>query len=180
MTNKLKTVGAFVVVFLLAFIAWNMRHMSAPVATLFGANECASGQTCLPSLELTGPNGGVTNALQIDSGATTFAGSLAIGSTGSALTLVKKGTCTILANSSIAATSTANADCAFTGVLSGDVVMAHLAASTTLASQYVIKGYNASTTAGFVTFSILNLTGGAAVPGATVGFGSSTEVEIFR
>lgn len=108
------------------------------------------------------------------------AGALTIGSTGSALSVVSKGTCSILANASVAATTTANFDCAYTGVQSGDIVMAHLTASSTLASQYVLKGVVASSTSGWITFSILNLTGGSAVPAATNGFGSSTEVIIFR
>lgn len=173
MTNA-KKIGAFVVVALLAIVAWNVLHLDAPETSLFGANECATGQTCLPSLELTGPNSGVTNALQVD------AGTFQLSSSGSALTLIKKGTCSILANASVGATSTANFDCSFTGVKSGDTVMAHLTASSTLASQYVIKGYVASTTDGWITFSILNLTGGAATPAATNGFGSSTEISILR
>lgn len=96
------------------------------------------------------------------------------------LALVKAGTCTILADASVAATSTKNFDCAFTGARSGDIVVAALQASSTLASQYVIKGVTASSTADYLTFSILNLTGGAAVPAATNGFGSSTQVELFR
>lgn len=96
------------------------------------------------------------------------------------LSLVKAGTCSILANASVAATSTANFDCAFTGVRSGDVVVVTQVSSSTVASQYVIKGANASSTADFITFSVLNLTGAAATPAATNGFGSSTQVLIFR
>lgn len=91
---------------------------------------------------------------------------------------ILSGTCTILANTSIAATSTANFDCAITGVTPGDIVTVASQASSTLASQFVIKGVTASSTAGFVTFSMLNLTGAAAVPAATVGVGSSTQYQI--
>lgn len=107
-------------------------------------------------------------------------GTMTIGTSGSALSVVAKGTCTILANASVAATSTKNFDCAFSGVRAGDTVMAHLSASSTLASQYVLKGYVASSTNDYITFSILNLTGAAAVPAATNGFGSSTEIIILR
>lgn len=107
-------------------------------------------------------------------------GNVRIGTTGTALSVVAKGTCTILADASVAATSTKNFDCAFSGVKAGDTVMAHLSASSTLASQYVIKGYVASSTDGYITFSILNLTGAAAIPAATNGFGSSTQIVILR
>lgn len=107
-------------------------------------------------------------------------GTMTIGTSGSALSVVAKGTCSILANASVAATSTKNFDCAFSGVRAGDIVMAHLSASSTLASQYVVKGYVASSTDGYITFSVLNLTGAAAIPAATNGFGSSTEIVILR
>lgn len=100
---------------------------------------------------------------------------------GSNIQFIKFGTCTIKADTSITATTTGAAECAFTGVKTGDTVFVTLNASTTLASQYVIKGAVASTTAdGFIRFSILNLTGGSAVPAATAGFGSSTAVLILR
>lgn len=109
-----------------------------------------------------------------------FNGGARIGEFGTAFAHVKTGTCSILANASVSATSTKNFDCAFDGVKAGDKVFVHQVASSTLASQYVIKGYVASSTDGYITFSILNLTGGAAVPAATNGFGSSTEVSVFR
>lgn len=99
---------------------------------------------------------------------------------GSSITGLFKGTCTLLSDASVAATSTKNFDCAVTGVQSGDIVEAQLTASSTIASQYVIKGAVASSTSGWVTISLLNLTGAAAVPSATFGFGSSTNIQIFR
>lgn len=102
------------------------------------------------------------------------------GTAGTNYKLIKNGTCTILADVSVAATSTKNFDCAFTGVQSGDLVFAHLAATSSLASQYEIKGVTASTTNGWITFSLLNLTGTSATPSNTVGVGSSTVVQIFR
>lgn len=99
---------------------------------------------------------------------------------GSSIAAIFKGTCTLLADSSVTATSTKNFDCAIPNVQPGDIVQAQLNASTTPASQYVIKGVMASTTPGFITISLLNLTGTSAVPSATNGFGSSTDYEIFR
>lgn len=96
------------------------------------------------------------------------------------LTLIKMGTCTLLANASITASTTKGADCAVTGARPGDIVNMQLAASTTLASQYVIKSAHASTTNDFITAELLNLTGGTAVPTATNGFGSSTVYQIWR
>lgn len=100
--------------------------------------------------------------------------------TGSTLSFVSKGTCFLIANTSITASTTQNVDCAYTGVVAGDTVIASLQASSTNASNYIIRGVQASTTAGFITFSLLNQTGTSAVPAATNGMGSSTSVTIFR
>jgi len=108
---------------------------------------------------------------------------LVVGSSASAtnLSLVKTGTCSLIAVSSIAATSTGYAYCTgLTGVQSGDIVDITLTASTSLASQYVVKGVSASSTAGAIDVSLLNLTGAAATPAATNGFGSSTEYKVYR
>lgn len=105
---------------------------------------------------------------------------LYVGSSGTTLTGIFTGTCSILANASVAATSTSNFDCVAADAVSGDKVFVAQLASSTLASQYVIKGVRASTTSGFITFSILNLTGTSAVPAATNGFGSSTAYFIVR
>lgn len=120
------------------------------------------------------------NGLAVGSTASVTQNKLTVGNAGTAIGNLVFGTCTILANASVAATSTSNFDCAFTGAVSGDKVVASLAASSTLASQYVIKGVSASSTSDFITFSILNLTGGAAVPAATNGFGSSTQIILVR
>jgi hypothetical protein len=105
-------------------------------------------------------------------------------SNGTAYKLIKSGTCTLRADFSIAATSTRNVSCTgitgYTGA-AGDVVRLQLAASTTLASQYLVKSASASTTAsGSIEAALVNLTGGAAVPAATNGFGSSTVYQVFR
>lgn len=86
----------------------------------------------------------------------------------------------LIANASITASTTANVDAAVVGVQPGDFVVGQLTASSTLASQFIVKGVVASSTAGFVTFSIYNATGGSLLPATTNGFGSSTQVWIFR
>lgn len=110
----------------------------------------------------------------------TTSNGILVGTLGTGMAQILNGTCNIPANASVAATSTANFDCAVSNVQSGDRVFASLAASTTIASQYVIRSVQASTTAGFITFTLLNLTGTAAVPSATNGFGSTTAYYIVR
>lgn len=117
-----------------------------------------------------------------------FLQGLQLGQRGTPLALYASGTCTLKADFSIAATSTRNVSCTgitlqggatYTGA-AGDLIDIQLAASTTLASQYVVKSAQASTTAGSVELQLLNLTGGAATPAATNGFGSSTQFQIYR
>lgn len=105
--------------------------------------------------------------------------SLQVGESGNKLTLVKTGTCSLVSNSSIAATSTGTGTCATTGSVAGDVVVVSLATTTTkIAAQYAIIGTVAGTDS--TTVRLLNLTGTAAVPAATNGFGSSTQYQVFR
>lgn len=94
--------------------------------------------------------------------------------------LIESGTCFLLADFSITATTTRNVDCAITDAVAGDRIQLTLAASTTLASQYIVKSSQASSTSGFATAQLVNLTGGNAVPSATNGFGSTTEYRLFR
>lgn len=102
------------------------------------------------------------------------------GTYGSGYRLISTGTCSLLAHSSIPATTTRSVDCVIPEAVSGDIIFMNLAASTTLASQYVIKSSQASSTSGFATAQLLNLTGGTAVPANTNGFGSSTVYQLFR
>jgi len=117
-------------------------------------------------------------------GTTTYGGGLLltdlqVGSSGTALTLVKSGTCSLVADTSITATSTGTGTCVTTGSLAGDVVMVSLATTTTkLSAQYIIIGTVATTDS--TTVRLLNLTGANAVPSATNGFGSSTQYQVFR
>lgn len=119
--------------------------------------------------------GGVTNYDEVDATAIKIGGA-----NGSRIGPVIATTCSLLADDSIAATSTGPVDCAVIGVVAGDRVFATLAASTTLASQYVIKSSTASSTSGFVTLDLVNLTGTSATPSATNGFGSSTIIYVMH
>jgi len=104
----------------------------------------------------------------------TFQQGIQIGTRGSKYTFKEKGTCTLLANFSITASTTRSVSCAVESARSGDVVMVNLLGSTTLASQYIVKSSQASTTSGFIEVQLYNATGGSVVPAATDGFGSTT------
>lgn len=106
--------------------------------------------------------------------------SLQVGLTsGTAITQIIKGTCSLVSDASIAATSTGTGTCATVGSLAGDKVFINLATTTTkVAAQYAIVGAVAGTDT--TTVRLLNLTGGAAVPSATDGLGSSTQYMIIR
>lgn len=92
---------------------------------------------------------------------------------GSSVTSIIKGTCNLVGGT-IAATSSAVADCAVTGVLDGDLVFATLATST---ANAVIDGARASSTSGFITVRLHNLTGAASSVSA---LGSSTAYFVIR
>ena len=112
-----------------------------------------------------------------------------LGQRGTPLSLYLSGTCTLQGNFSFAATTTRSVSCTgitlqngatYTGT-SADIVNAELVASTTMASQYLVKSVAASTTAtGSIEMTLVNLTGATAVPSATNGFGSSTQFQIYR
>lgn len=105
---------------------------------------------------------------------------------GTAYQLIRSGTCSLQANASITATTTKQYSCTgsdLTGYVgtSRDIVRVALAASTTLASQYLVKyAFGTTTTSASLEVGLLNLTGVSAVPAATNGFGSSTQFQIFR
>lgn len=118
--------------------------------------------------------GGVTNYDEVDATAIKVGGS-----TGTRVGPIIVGTCTLTSNASIAATSTGTGTCATTGTLAGDIVVVSLATTTTnLNAQYSLIGTVAATDS--TTVRLLNLTGVAAVPAATSGFGSSTQYQVFR
>ena len=122
--------------------------------------------------------------------AVTTSGTLTVGSSGSALTTIIKGACTSWNGTGLnsmdgsqAASTTEAYDCAVTGAVSGDVVIAQLSTSTPITSTagsayWNIIGAKASTTAGYITVLLYN-NGPTAVPSA-LGVGSSTSYIIIR
>lgn len=95
------------------------------------------------------------------------------------MSVISSGTCSLVADTSIAATSTGTATCATTGSQVGDQIFISLATtSTALSRQYSIIGTVAGSNSS--TVRLLNLTGTAAVPSATNSFGSSTQYQILR
>lgn len=99
--------------------------------------------------------------------------------TGSSITQMFTGTCSLVSNSSIAATSTGTGTCSITGLTAGDKVFVSLATTTTkIAAQWAIIGTVAGTDS--ATIRLYNGTGADAVPAATNGFGSSTQYWVVR
>lgn len=129
--------------------------------------------------------GGVTNYDSVTIAPTTYTEGLKIGtSTPTLVNNLIKGTCNLLGmDTSQAATSTASYDCAVTGVVPGDTVIATLGTTTQNTIQgsaiWSLQSAKASTTAGYVTFRVTNLTGAAVVP-STTSIGSSTQYLILR
>lgn len=101
---------------------------------------------------------------------------------GTELKAFNSGTCNLLGmDASAAATSTTSYDCAVTGVLSTDKVEVDLGTSSpaVLYGGWPVMNAYASTTNGFITVRVMNLTGAAVVP-STRQVGSSTEYRIYR
>lgn len=90
------------------------------------------------------------------------------------------GSCALISDVSVAASTTVPVDCAVTGVVPGDIVVAQLATTTAsgLNQVWSISGAKASTTAGFIT-TLLRNNGAAAVP-SVIGVGSTTSYIIIR
>lgn len=159
--------------------------ISAVTAAIVAALAVAlvGGNQSVPSVQ------GVTNYDSVTITPTSFSEGLKVGTstpTNVNNLIVAKGTCVLgtLGASSIdasqAASSTASYDCAITGVLPGDTVFATFATSTpSIVNGWSIQGAKASSTAGYVSILISNLTGTARVPSAT-GVGSSTNVMVIR
>lgn len=105
--------------------------------------------------------GGVTNYDEVDSSAIKV-GPAAMATRLSGLAF---GVCNLIAtNYTVAASSTVPMDCALTGVVPTDGVFAQFASSTaTSFGGWSVRGASASSTAGFITISVVNGTGGAAL-----------------
>lgn len=119
------------------------------------------------------------NGLAVGSTATVTQNKLTVGNSGTAVGQIIFGTCTLVSDSSITATTTGTGTCAATGALAGDNVQVTIATTTSkMAAQWTVIGAIASTDS--ITIRLLNETGTNAVPSATSGFGSSTQYRIFR
>lgn len=114
--------------------------------------------------------------------------SLKVASNGTKITKFITGSCTSFTANTVgngdgitqAASTTKNYDCAVTGVVSGDKVFAQFATSTPgTVNGWSIVGAKASTTSGYITLLISNLTGASRVPSGS-GVGSSTSYWIVK
>lgn len=104
-----------------------------------------------------------------------------LGSNGTPLATLITGTCDLTGmDASHTATTSKAYDCAVTGVQTGDIVFVGQATTTPTTNYgWRILGANASSTAGFITVHVMNLTGGNATPSASA-VGSSTPYLILR
>jgi hypothetical protein len=102
---------------------------------------------------------------------------------GTAIAQVLKGTCNLIgSDSSQAATTTVAYDCAVTNAQSGDTVFAQLASTTPAlggSMGWVIVATKASSTSGYITVMLTNMSGASRVPSVT-SVGSSTQYLIIR
>lgn len=169
------------------FLTLTLSVMVGVLAVISGASAVSTISTNIS----TGGTLSVTGASTL--AAVTTSGTLTVGSDGTALTEIIKGSCTSFTANTLAtgdglthAASTTKAyDCAVTNVESGDTVFAQFATSTpnsagALFTQAVwsIVGAQASTTNGYITLMIWN-NGPDAIPSA-LGVGSSTNYLIIR
>lgn len=118
---------------------------------------------------------GVTSYDEVDATAIKIGGT-----NGSRVGPIISTTCTLLANFSIAATTTRNVPCAVTGVVSGDAVTIELSTTTPSWGAFVVVGAQASTTSGQIDVTIANYSGAAIVPTSIQYFGSTTNVTVLH
>ncbi len=189
MTNKSLTIGLVVTFVIAIFGIFSPVGQSAINSLGTAAANCASGVTCFTNLGATGTfevDGAATfNSTVTNSAAVTNTSTFKLGSNGTTLTQIIKGTCNPLGmDVAQAASTTVGYDCAVTGVVSGDVVVANFASSSPTSglgslNDFQIKGVQASSTSGFITLKVANLTGISRTPSAT-NFASGTEYMIMR
>lgn len=122
-------------------------------------------------------NGGVNTALPFKTTST-----MQIGSNGTAYSNSIITTCAMNGNLSITATSTGYESCTgVTGLTSSDNVIAQFASTTgttAIGDNWVIVGAKASTTAGAVDITVMNLTGKSQALSASSKIGSTTTLFI--
>ena len=132
-------------------------------------------------------NGAITapwttlTALQLQQGLR-IPGGPGVSTNGSSVQALFKGTCSLINSGSftIVASTSVAMDCAVTGVKPGDEVLAIFATSTASITGpgWELTGASASSTAGFITFSVTNGTGATALMPASLA--STTQYLILR
>jgi hypothetical protein len=145
------------------------KYFNILVGTILVALLCVVGAPLVRSLSFGGPNyeaipkwyGNGLYAGLLQQFSVSNAGAVTVGSAGTLLSGFNFGTCTITAYSNtIAASSSATADCAATGIVSGDnVEITQSTTSPTVAGGLVVLA-SASSTSGYITLKIINDTGG--------------------
>lgn len=172
MTNKI--IGTIAVVALLlgifaSYELWSTAHPS----TAFGSLGVKLAENYDPYIRY---NGGYYSLLPINT-----AGTLQVGANGTAIPKLIASTCSLIASTFTVTASTSVAmDCAVTGVVSSDApVLGMFATSTpsTAGPGWEITRASASSTAGFITFSVTNGTGATAVIPASLA--SSTQYVVY-
>lgn len=162
--NTNQKILSFLGVVIIIGILWGFAHRNTSPLAGAVTNQCASGQTCLPSFEFTGAIGSATNTLQIDAGNFANAGTFSLGASGTTQSQQISTTCSLIGPVSQAASTTVAYDCAVAGVQAGDRINAQFASSTQAFGAWLITTARASTTANFVTLGVVNNTGIAATP----------------
>ena len=170
--------GLIAALFVLVLVGGN--NQSGIFSLIFGATGTRSPNGI--SADSTSPSVGQVR------GTTVLATSnLTIGSSGTAMSQVLTGTCTLQgANLSVAATSTQSFSCPVTGVVANDKVFVSLATTSNVGTgrQWILAGHSASSTSGFIVVDLFNLTGVAASPAAAGnaadGFASTVPYLIVR
>lgn len=119
-----------------------------PSGVVGSAASCTNGYTCFTNLETQG------NSI-ID-------GTFTLGSAGTALSkIVAPANCAVIANAqTITASTSKDVDCTVTGLVAGDNVVVTATTSTGNFEGLSILASRASTTAGYVTMTVYNGTGG--------------------
>jgi len=125
---------------------------------------------------------GTTGQFAVSNAGVVTSGGVQVGTAGTALTALVATTCDLIGTDvSQAASSTAAYDCAVTGAVTGDVVLAQLRRSSAFGTNigWTIHATKASTTADYITVILGNWSGVDAKPSVTA-VGSSTQVFLAR
>lgn len=108
-----------------------------------------------------------------------FSGGQTVGLTGTFNQNTQFGSCSLIGTSAgITATTTANFDCAVSGIKAGDLVLEDPSPleGVGIASDIFPIAAKASTTSGFITFTLINLSGAAST---TLGANIASSTEYF-